>query len=87
MSNIYKFKFLLIPSITAIEFDFKFKTLRYLFRDKSIIFVMLLLLTSKKSKCKGAYFTSNIEVSSLFAAFTFMRYRKPDRYFKDFSLL
>jgi hypothetical protein len=63
ISKIYRCRFLFIPSITAIEFDFKFKTLKNLFLDKSPILEMILLLTSKESRCKGASLTSNIETN------------------------
>ena len=63
ISKISKFWFLLTPSITEIEFAFKFNTLKNLCLDKSLIFIILLLLTSKKSRCKGTYFTSNIDVN------------------------
>lgn len=78
---------MLIPSIVTIEFDLRFKTLKYLFLAKSLILEMALLLTSSQSRCKGASFTSNIEISSLLVALTFIKYFKPERYFKDFSLL
>ena len=73
--------------MVTIELDFKFNTRKYLFLDKSLILTILLLLTSSQSKCRGAYFTSNIETNSLLVAFTFIRYLNPDKYFKDFNLL
>lgn len=73
--------------MVVMEFALRLRILKYLFRDKSLIFDMLLLLTSRESKCKGVYLTSNIEISSLFVAFTLTKYFKPDRYFKDLSLL
>lgn len=73
MSKISKFEFLLIPSITEIKLVLKFKTLKYLLRERSIILVIALLLTSKKSKCKGGSLTSNIDTNSLLVAFTLIK--------------
>jgi hypothetical protein len=87
MSSISRLGFLFMPSIVTIEFALRFKILRYLFRERSLILAMLLLLTSRESKCNGGYFTSNIVVSSLLVAFTLIKYFSPERYLSDFSLL
>jgi hypothetical protein len=73
--------------MTTIEFAFKFKTLKYLFPERSFILDMELLLTSNVSKCKGGFFMSRMVVSSLLVAFIFIRKRNPDKYFNDLSLL
>lgn len=78
---------MLIPSIIEIELALRFRTLKYLFFERLFIFVILLLLTSNQSKCKGVYFRSSTDTSSLLLAFILTKYLSPDKYFKDLSLL